>query len=245
MRQERRLGLTGLVLINLVCIGLAGFVGARFLEWPFSFGLPLFGQLFFFMAFCFLLARRTAIYPDHPSLANATPSAAIEQMGQVGRRLLRVDLVGGGLSIVLGLTLLVAALSLPGIPFLLAGANTTLALGCALLAHSATVIARQPAQEYVRQKGVRATARILKVTNLHYSQRASTYDRARQYLLELEVMPANGNPYKVTVQQLLLKHPSLMPAAGASIPVRYLPEQPQLVVALLEPEVQPASETSA
>jgi hypothetical protein len=63
-----------------------------------------------------------------------------------------------------------------------------------------------------------------------------TFDPAKFYILELQVMPATGALYCVTVSQLLRKHSSNMPPVGSTISVKYLPDPPQVVVALLDPE---------
>lgn len=239
--QGRWPALAALGCLNLLCIGFAGVGSARFLGWPLSFGVPLFGQALFFMAFCYALARRTPLYPDHPSFAHSPLTTIIARMERTRRRLLVVDLAGGGIAVSLGLSFLVAAgPHTPGErPLLLVMANVMLALGFALLAHSATLFPRRSAYEYARYAGTPARARLLKVTNTGIGRRLATYDSARLYHLDLEVMPPAGAAYPVTIRQLIRRHPSIMPAVGAVIPVKYLPEQPQVVVALLNPEDRP------
>jgi hypothetical protein len=236
--RRRWLALLALGGFNLLCVGLAGFIGARFFAWPLSFGIPLFTQVLCFMALCFALARRTLLYPDHPSFAGTPSAAVIARMERTRVRLLAVDLAGAGIAIGLGLVFLIWASANPAReqPLLWAIACVTLALTFALLAHSTTLYSRRSEQEYVRHAGTPASARVLKVTNMRVRQRAPSYDAARLYVLDLEVMPLTGAAYQVSIQQLIRTHPAQMPAVGATIPVKYLPEQPQVVVTLLNPE---------
>jgi hypothetical protein len=239
--RQRWLALAAVGGFNVLCLGLATLISARLLAWPLSFGIPLFGQVLFFMAFCYLLARRTSLYPDHPSFVNTPPAAIIARMEQTRRRLLVADLVGGGIALGLGIVLIVVASLNPAQAQLLLQlvASVMLALGCALWAHSATLLPRQSAHEYARQAGTPAMARVLTVTNMRHTQHAPTYDRARLYGLDLEVIPPTGAPYQVSIQQLVRRHPTSMPSPGTIIPIRYIPEQPQVVVALLNPEDRP------
>lgn len=230
-----------LVGMGILAIGAAALVG-RLLPWPFSYGLPLFVQVFFFMALSATLARYTPLYPDHPSFAKADRTVIIERMKEWRARLLAVDLVGGAAALTLGLAALVVGFLDPSRPEAswLAASSLLLALGVGLFAHAATLVSRQPAQEYVRYAGAAATARVTSVQNLLYSQRTSIYDRARKYRLELEVLPLEGTPYTTTIEQLVRKRPSSMPRPGAVIPIRYIAGQPELVVALINPEDQRA-----
>jgi hypothetical protein len=224
-------------LLNLACVGIAGAASAR-LAWPMWFGIPLFIQVCFFMFLCYSLARRTRLDPGHPNFANTAAATVIAQMERTRIRLLAVDLIGGGSAVVLGIIfLIVASPNTPrASPLLLAVASVLLALGLGLLFHSITLFPRRSEYEYARHSGAPATARVLKVTNLRVRRPGPAYDAARLYLLELEVQPPMQAPYHATIQQLIRQHPSNMPQVGALIAVKYLPEQPQVVVALVDPE---------
>jgi hypothetical protein len=226
--------------LNMLCIGAAAFASTRLLDWPFSFGVPLFGQTLFFMAHSALLARRSALYADQlgPGLA---ARAAIAHTERARVRLLAIDLAGGALALLLGLGLLIA--SSPNTPAerpgLLAGSCVMLALGCGLLAHSATLAARRSAFEYVSRFGTPATARLLAWRAAGGTRRRADYSAARRYQLDLDVLPAGGAPYRITIEQLIQLHPRSMPPAGSLLDALYLPEQPEVVVVRLSPGVGP------
>lgn len=236
-RQQRWYGITALCGLNLLCLGLA--ILSRFIasSWQVLFGLLLFGQVLFFMAICVLLARLTPLSPDHRSFAGMSPQATIERMEQLRKQLTAADIIGGILAIGLGIMWMIVAALVPRFaPTISTIAPVLLGFGVALLAHATTLIAHNTTHAYLLHTGVPATARVLGVTNLRKSQRSATYDRARWYRLELEVMPGNEAPYTTSIEQLIRQHPSNMPAPGALIPIRYLPQHPGMIVALLNPE---------
>jgi hypothetical protein len=165
--------------------------------------------------------------------------AVIARMEQTRRRLLAVEMVAGAISLLLGVVLLVwYEMQLPGLTYerllSLIASLIALPLGVALIGHSFTLLPRQSAYEYARLAGEPATAVLLNVTRTGGKRPSRTFDPAKLYILELQVMPATGAPYYVTVSQLLRKHSSNMPPVGSTVPVKYLPDQPQVVVALLE-----------
>lgn len=227
--------------LSLLCIGFTALISSQLLTWPLSFGLPLFVAVMCFMAMTYTLARRTRLYPDHPSFASMQPAAVIAGMDQTRGRLLVTDVVGGALLIIIGITCLMAANpnSPMGSPLLLATAIVTLALSFALLAHSFTLIPWRSEQEYARHAGVAATARLLDITPLRSVRRLPAFDAARLYRLELEVLPPLGAPYRVTLEQLIRRRRLQMPAVGSLIPVKFLAEQPEVVVTLLDPADRP------
>jgi hypothetical protein len=160
-------------------------------------------------------------------------------MEQTRTRLLRVELIGGAIILLVGIVLAVFS-SLSWQPLFLAGTIIVLPLGFAVIGHSFSLIHRQSAYEYARLAGTPATARVLKVTNTGWSVHSRTIDRAQIYLLDIEVFPPLGAPYRVTLRQPIRRHPSNMPPVGATIPVKLLPGQPEVVVASLEPGDSPS-----
>ena len=241
MKPSRGRVLGAILCIDLLCIGLASAAIAPF-DFPPLVGVLLIGQTLFFMMFTPGIARLTPLDADHPSYQNGAPVAAIiARMDQTRRRLLAIDMVAGAISLLLGIVLLVwFEMQLPGLTkerlLSLIASLIALPLGVALIGHSFTLLPRRSAYEYARLAGEPATAIVLKVTKTAGKRPSRTFDPARFYILELQVMPAKGAPYCITVSQLLRKHSSNMPPVGSTIPVKYLPDQPQVVVALLDPE---------
>jgi hypothetical protein len=209
----------------------------RFLPWPFSVGAPLFAQTLFLMGVLYALARRSRVFAQHASHAAATLHAAIAQMERARVRFLVVDLVLGATAITLGIGLLVLYGRTPLWSQLPAAA---LALGCALLAHAMTLGTRDSVHEYTRHLGVKASARLVGWRRLPYSRMGPTYEPLAAYELDLEVMPASGPSYTVTTTQYLRTHRSNMPKPGATIPVKYLTDRPEVVVVFLDAGDPPA-----
>ena len=213
----------------------ASAIVARFASYP-LLGAVLIGQTLFLLMLTLAFLRLIPLDADHSAFQDgAPPSVVIARMEQTRIRLLTIELISGGIVLLFGLILAVfSATSWRLLP--LAGTIIMVPLGFTLIAHSFTLIHRRSAYEYARIAGTPATAQVLKVTNTRTNVPSPFFDRARIYMLDIEVMPPSGAPYRITLRQPLRTHPSNMPAAGATIPVKYLPDQPQVVAVLLDPE---------
>jgi hypothetical protein len=235
-RRSRLIALAAVLCLNLLCVGLATAIVASFAKNFPLLGVVLIGQIFFLLMLILALTRLVPLDADHPAYQNgAPPAAVIARMEQTRTRLLTVELSGGAIILLVGIILAVFSAT-TWRPLFLAGTIIMLPLGFALIGHSFTLIHRRSAYEYARLAGMPATARVLKVTNTGWNVPSRSIDPARIYVLDLEVMPSSGAPYRVTLRQPIRKHSSNMPPVGATIPVRYLPDQPEVVVALLELE---------
>jgi MFS family permease len=240
IRRSRQLVLAALLGLNLLCVGLASALFPA-LSRPLLFGVALCIESMFFMMFLLGLARLGKLHADHPAFLGSAPAIIIAQMEHTRSRLIMIDLIGGALALLLGIACLLAVVvESPAIgswrSLIFTVGLVAMPLGFALIAHSFTLLPQRAAYEYARQAGTPATARVLKVTKLLGSQRSRSYDKARRYQLELEVQPPGGAPYQATIEQLIRLHPLNMPAIGSTIAVKYLPDQPRVVVALLDPE---------
>ncbi|HXW00510.1 MAG TPA: hypothetical protein VEC93_18980, partial [Anaerolineae bacterium] len=213
MKPSKGRVLGAIFCLDLLCVGLASAAIAPF-DFPPLAGILLIGQTIFFMMFLLGIARLTPLDADHPSYQDGAPAATIiARMEQTRRRLLAVDIVTGAISLLVGVILLVLfEMSVPGITqwrlLLLIASMIALPLGVALIGHSFTLLPRRSAYEYARLAGEPATAIVLKVTKTAGKRPSRTFDPAKFYILELQVMPATGAPYCVTVSQLLRKHSS-------------------------------------
>lgn len=239
-RQSCWILLGGIVCLDLLCAGVTSIVITPF-AWRPLLGVVLIGQTIFFMMIMLGIARLTPLEANHPSFHDGAPAALIiARMEQIRVRFIVGDILAGVIALLLGVVCLVLPmLSLADLsnwrPLIFAVSLVILPLGCALIAHSFTLIHRQSAQEYARQRGTLAKAMLLKVTNTGINQLTRAFDKGRLYILELQVVPAIGTPYHVSLRQLIRLHPANMPAIGSMIPIKYLPDQPHVVVALLDP----------
>lgn len=233
-RQPRWIILAAIFCLDLLCVAFSSIAIAPFAYLP-LLGVILIGQSLFFMGFILGIARLTPLEANHPSFGPDTPAAIIiAKMEQTRTRLIAFDLTLGLTTLLLGSGFLVWGTT-NWQPLILAVSLVILPLGFALVGHSFTLFWRQSAYEYARQAGVPATATLLKVTNTGINRPTRMFDPGRLYILELQVIQPTGSPYQVTLRQLIRQHPGNMPPVGSVIPVKYLPDQPQVVVALLNP----------
>jgi hypothetical protein len=230
------IALAAVLCLDLLCAGLAAAILTPFARNFPLLGVVLIGQILLLMMLILALMRLIPLDADHPSFQDgAPPPVVIARMERTRIRLLTIELISGAIILLVGIILLGFA-SINWHPLLLAGTIIMAPLGFTLIGHSFTLIHRRSAYEYARLAGTPATARLIKVTNLRRRVPSPSFDRARIYALDIEVMPPSGAPYRITLRQPIRQHPSNMPRAGATIPVKYLPDQPQVVVAMLEPE---------
>jgi hypothetical protein len=235
-RRARLIALVALLCLDLLCAGLAAAVVTSFTKNFPLLGAVLIGQALFLLMLILAFTRLVPLDADHAVYQDgAPPAAVIARMERTRTRLLAVELVSGAIILLVGIILAVVS-ALRWQPLYLAGTIVMLPLGFALIGHSFSLIHRRSAYEYARLAGTPATARVLKVTNTRQKVLSRSIDRARVYILDVEVMPPSGTPYRVTLRQPIRTHPLSMPPVGAKIPVKYLPDQPAVVVALLDPE---------
>jgi hypothetical protein len=235
-RRSRIIALAAVLCLDLLCVGLASTIVASFTKNFPLLGVVLIGQILFLLMLILALTRLVPLDADHPAFQDGTPPAAvITRMEQTRTRLLTVEIINGAIVLLVGIILLVFG-STNWHPLLLAGTIIMVPLGFTLIGHSFTLIHRRSAYEYARLAGAPATARVLKVTNTGWGVPSRSIDRARIYELDIEVLPPSGAPYRITLRQPIRKHLRNMPPVGATIPVKYLPDQPDVVVALLDPE---------
>jgi hypothetical protein len=237
IRRSRQLVLAVLLGLNLLCVGLAS-ATITALSRPLLLGVALIGQSIFFMMFLLGLARLSKLHVDHPAFLGSAPAMIIAQMEQTRNRLIIAELAGGALVLLLGSVCVVVTVASDlgsWRPLIFTIGLVALPLGFALIGHSFTLLPQRAAYEYARQAGTSATAQVLGVTRQLGGRPSRSFDRARRYQLELQVQPQGSAPYQVTIEQLIRLHPLNMPAAGSTIAVKYLPDQPHVVVALLEP----------
>jgi uncharacterized membrane protein len=235
-RRARLIALGAILCLDLLCVGLATAILTLFTKNFPLLGLVLIGQAFFLMMLILAATRLVPLDADHQAFQDGrSPAAVIARMEQTRTRLLMAELVSGAITLLVGIIFAVVS-TLRWQPLFLAATIIMVPLGFALIGHSFTLRHRRSAYEYARLAGTRASARVLKVTNTGWSIRSRSFDSARIYMLDIEVMPPSGAPYHITLRQPIRKHPSIMPQVGATIPVKYLPDQPDVVVALLDPE---------
>ena len=235
-RRARLIVLAAVLCLDLLCAGLAAAVLTLFGIYFPLLGVVLIGQILFFMMLILAFMRQIPLDANHPAFQDGAPaSVVIARMEQTRLRLLTIEPIGGGVILLLGLILAVfSAMSWHFLP--LVGTIIMLPLGFTLIAHSFTLFHRRSEHEYARLAGMPATARVVNVARTGWGVPSRSFDRARIYVLDIEVMPPSGAPYRVTLHQPIRSHPSNMPPVGAMIPVKYLPDQPQVVIAMLEPE---------
>lgn len=223
------------------CVAIAALVG-RWLPWPFSYALPLMVQVFCYVVLCDWLARLTPLFPDHSAYNPAMPmTMVIAGMDRMRRGIVIVDRAGAAICIVLGVIMLTVAGLPPTTTFLSAlyavqpitwaASSVFLAMAVALLAHSSGLAYLDTAQMYVFHAGVRATARLL---GLQAQSFRVGPERKRPYQIELDLLPPAAPQLRLSIRQLLGIRQRHMPAIGAIIPVKYLPEDPRMAVVLLE-----------
>jgi hypothetical protein len=239
-RRARLLALAAVLCLNLLCIGLAtALLTSLAKNFP-LLGVVLIGQALFFLMVLLGLTRLVPLDADHSTFQeDMSPAAVIARMEQTRTRLLTVELVGGAIILLLGVILAVVSAS-NWQPVFLASTMIMVPLGFALIGHSFSLFHRRSAHEYARLAGTPAAAKVLSVTNTRWNVLSRSIDPARIYVLDLEVVPPSGVPYRATLRQPIRRHPRSMPTAGATIAVRYLPDQPEVVVALLDLEDRPA-----
>jgi hypothetical protein len=235
-RRAHLIALAAILCLDLLCAGAATSILMSFTKNYPLLGAVLIGQVVFLLLLVLLVTRLVPLDADHPAFQHGTPPAAvIARMEQTRNRLLTVELIGGAIVLLMGLILsMFSAASWH--PWLLAGTIIMLPLGFALIGHSFTLLHRRSAHEYARLAGTPASARVLKVTNTGWRIPSRSFDSARIYMLDIEVMPPSGAPYHVTLRQPIRTYPSNMPPVGGKIAVKYLPNQPDVVIALLDPE---------
>lgn len=223
------------------CVAIAALIG-RWLPWPFSFALPLIVQVVCYVVLCGWLSRLTPLFPDHTAYNPAMPmNMVIAGMDRIRRGMVIVDRGGAAICIVLGVTMLTVAGLPPTSTFLSAlyavqpmtwaAASVFLAMAVALLTHSSGLVYLDTAQMYVFHAGARASARLL---GLQAQPFRVGPERKRPYQLDLELLPPATPQLRLSIRQMLGIRQRHMPAIGAIIPVKYLPENPRMVVVLLE-----------
>jgi hypothetical protein len=202
------------------------------LIWPMSLGIPLILHVLCLIGVLSVAARHSEIFAEHPSFVGVPAGQVIARMENARRWRLRVEVICAPFVLVLGIVLFVLLAKAPGWQQI---AGFVVALGVALLTHAAALGARDSTTEYTRHFGIKAMARILSSRREPGFRRSNPLDKQNRYALELEIMPPAAPPYRLTTLQWLRMHRLHRPQPGVIVPIKFLAEDPTVVVVFLNP----------
>jgi hypothetical protein len=151
-------------------------------------------------------------------------------MEHARRRRSAVELICAPLVFVVGIVLVVVIGKAPGWQQI---AGVVLALAVALLIHGTALGVRDSTAEYTRHSGIKAMARILGSRRIPGFLPPRILEKQTRYELELEIMPPSGPTYRITTTQWLRMHRLHRPKPGIIVPIKFLPDDPAMVVVFL------------